>query len=39
MRFVERINDLVESTEISPVKRREGGESKPRPKSDLGMDM
>ncbi|XP_021346351.1 uncharacterized protein LOC110445775 isoform X2 [Mizuhopecten yessoensis] len=29
--------DLVETTEISPIKRREGSQqSKPRPKSDLG---
>ncbi|XP_052058148.1 uncharacterized protein LOC127698633 isoform X2 [Mytilus californianus] len=28
--------DLVETTDISPVKRRESGENRPRPKSDLG---
>ncbi|XP_076098753.1 uncharacterized protein LOC143068516 isoform X3 [Mytilus galloprovincialis] len=27
--------DLVETTDISPVKRRESGENRPRPKSDL----
>lgn len=30
--------DLVETTEITPVKRREGSQrNRPRPKSDLGM--